>query len=63
MNRHGYYIAQFFILLILGVMSMTAAGCDVIGGIFKAGMWTAVILIVVVVGAIMLLMRLFKGRG
>jgi hypothetical protein len=63
MNRNGYYIAQFFVLSILAVMSMTAAGCDVIGGIFKAGMWTAVILIVVIVGFVMLLMRLFKGRG
>lgn len=62
MYKNGYYIAQFFFLIILVVLSMSAMGCDVIGGIFKAGMWTAVILIVLLVLAVMFLMRMFKGR-
>jgi hypothetical protein len=63
MYKNGYYMAQGVFVMILVLLSMTAAGCDVIGGIFKAGMWTAVILIIVVVGLITLLVRLFKGRG
>jgi hypothetical protein len=47
---------RFLLLLALLVLSaMTLTGCEVIGGIFKAGMWTGVIAIVfvlVVVGFI-----------
>ncbi|RYY90536.1 MAG: phosphatidate cytidylyltransferase [Chitinophagaceae bacterium] len=35
--------------LFLAAMVMTLSSCEVIGGIFKAGFWTAIILIVVVV--------------
>jgi len=62
MYKNGYYIAQFFVLIILAALSLSAMGCDVIGGIFKAGMWTAVILVILVVLAVMFLMRLFKGK-
>jgi len=47
---------RFFLLLALLVVSaMTLTGCEVIGGIFKAGMWTgviAIVLVLVVVGFI-----------
>jgi hypothetical protein len=45
----------FWLLALLVVSAMTLTGCEVIGGIFKAGMWTGVIAIVfvlVVVGFI-----------
>ena len=61
MYKNGYYIAQFFFLTILILISMSAAGCDVITGIFKAGMWSSVILIVLVAGAVLLIMRPTKG--
>ena len=38
---------------------MTLTSCEVVGGIFKAGFWTAIILIVLVVGLILWLV----GRG
>jgi predicted lysophospholipase L1 biosynthesis ABC-type transport system permease subunit len=34
-------------------LAMTVSSCEVIGGIFKAGFWTAIILIVLVVGLIL----------
>jgi len=34
-------------------LAMTISSCEVIGGIFKAGFWTAIILIVLVVGLIL----------
>jgi hypothetical protein len=47
---------RFLLLLALLVVSaMTLTGCEVIGGIFKAGMWTgviAIVLVLVVVGFI-----------
>jgi hypothetical protein len=39
--------------------AMTLSSCEVIGGIFKAGFWTAIIVIVLVVGLILWLV----GRG
>ena len=43
----------FWLLALLVVSAMTLTGCEVIGGIFKAGMWTgviAIVLVLVVVG-------------
>lgn len=40
-------------------MVVTLSSCEVVGGIFKAGFWTAIILIVLVVGLILWLV----GRG
>lgn len=45
-------------LMVLAV-SLTLTSCEVVGGIFKAGFWTAIILIVIVVGLILWLV----GRG
>jgi hypothetical protein len=41
------------------VMAMTLTSCELVEGIFKAGFWTAIILIVLVVGLILWLV----GRG
>jgi hypothetical protein len=37
-------------LMALLLIAMTTSGCEVIEGIFKAGVWVGVILVVVVVG-------------
>lgn len=42
------------------VLVTTLSSCEVVGGIFKAGFWTAIILIVLVVVLIIWLMR--RGR-
>ena len=52
--------AYFAALLIL--LTFTLSSCDVIGDIFKAGMWTAVIGIVLIVLVIMWLLRKIRGR-
>jgi predicted lysophospholipase L1 biosynthesis ABC-type transport system permease subunit len=39
--------------LALTALAMTFSSCEVIGGIFKAGFWTAIILIVLVVALIL----------
>jgi membrane protein insertase Oxa1/YidC/SpoIIIJ len=41
-------------------LAMTLTSCDVIGGIFKAGFWTAIIIVVIVVALILWLVG--KGR-
>ncbi len=59
-GKNGYYIAQSVMALILVLLATTAAGCDIIGGIFKAGLWVGVVVVAVVVIGIILLIRLFK---
>lgn len=39
------------------VMMVMMSSCDLIGGIFKAGMWTALIIIVLVIILVMWLIR------
>jgi hypothetical protein len=38
-------------------MVMTLSSCEIVGGIFKAGFWTAIILIVLVIILILWLVR------
>ena len=45
-------------LLVLAT-AMTLSSCEVIGGIFKAGVWVGILLVVLVVGLILWLV----GRG
>lgn len=46
---------------VLALLALPLAGCEVIGDIFQAGMWTGVIAVVVVVGLIVYAVtRLFK---
>lgn len=42
-------------------LATTLSSCEVIGGIFKAGFWTAIILVVLVVAIILWLVR--RGRS
>lgn len=41
------------LLALLIVLAMSSAGCEVIGGIFKAGMWVGIIMVVILVVAVM----------
>ena len=51
---------QYSSLWILVIaMAMTLSSCEVIGGIFKAGMWVGILVVVAVVGLILWLV----GRG
>ena len=53
--RSGWFLA----LLVLVIM--TLPGCEAIGTIFKAGVWTGVIAIVLVVGVIGLIIAKVSG--
>lgn len=41
--------------VMLVFLSMALAGCEVIAGIFKAGVWTGVLLVAIVIGFIIFL--------
>ncbi len=36
----------------LAFLTMTLAGCEIIGSIFKAGVWTGILAVVIVIGLI-----------
>ena len=40
-------------LFLIVLLAMTVAGCEVVGGIFKAGMWVGIIMAVLVVALVM----------
>lgn len=52
----------FPVSALLFLMSLLSS-CEVIGGIFKAGMWTGILLIVVVVGVIIWILSKILGGG
>ncbi len=56
MNRST--VSRLFPLLLLAIM---ASGCNIIGGIFKAGFWSGIIVVVVIVVGIVFLVG--KTRG
>jgi hypothetical protein len=41
---------RLFLLLLL---AMTASGCEIIGGIFKAGIWVGAIVVILIVVLVM----------
>jgi uncharacterized membrane protein YkvI len=45
--------ANATLFLLLALVAVTSAGCELVEGIFKAGVWVGVILVVVVLLAIM----------
>ncbi|MBD1391743.1 phosphatidate cytidylyltransferase [Mucilaginibacter glaciei] len=50
-------------LLMLGFLVATLSSCSVIGGIFKAGAYTAIIGIVIVIAIIIWIISAFRGKS
>ena len=51
-------LSRISLLVILG---MTAAGCEVVGGIFKAGIWVGALGVIAVVVLLVVVVRKMKG--
>jgi hypothetical protein len=47
-------------IVLIGLM-MSLSSCNVIGDIFRAGMWTGVIVVAVVVVVVILIVRRFRN--
>jgi hypothetical protein len=54
--KHSSYL---FVLLLLSTVVLS--GCEVIGDIFKAGVWTGVLLVILVIGIIVWLLTRSKA--
>lgn len=44
-------------LLLIVLLAVTVAGCEVVGGIFKAGFWVGIVIAAVIVIGIFALLR------
>jgi hypothetical protein len=49
---------RLYALLLLAVMS---SGCELIEGVFKAGMWVGILLVLLVVGVLVMAFRRLGG--
>jgi hypothetical protein len=53
---------KYFPLAIIAFLSTTLTSCELIGGIFKTGVWTGVIVVVLVLALIIwLISKVFGG--
>jgi len=52
---------KVYLSLMLILLTFTMSSCEAIGDIFEAGMWTAVIIIAIVILLIMWILRKFRG--
>ena len=43
------------------LLALTSAGCEIVGGIFKAGMWVGVLMAVLVVGLVLFAVMKMKS--
>lgn len=58
-NKKSSYIL-FSLILLAGILS----GCEAVEGIFKAGMWSGILLVVLAIGVLIwLASRLFRGKN
>jgi hypothetical protein len=57
MRRDGFLSR----IVVLALLSVPLAGCEAIGGIFKAGMWVGALAVIVVVVGLVFLVG--KARG
>jgi hypothetical protein len=46
------WLSRYLMLTLLVLASMTFAGCELIGDIFKAGVWVGVLMVVMVLALI-----------
>ncbi|WP_234572255.1 hypothetical protein [Rhodohalobacter sp. 614A] len=53
---------NLFLLFCLNLF-LFLPGCDIVVGIFEAGFWTAIILVVLILAAIVYGYSKFKGKG
>jgi cytosine/uracil/thiamine/allantoin permease len=55
---------QYFPLALVALLATTLTSCDAIEGIFKAGLWTGIIIVVLVLALIIwIISKVFGGRG
>ena len=55
------WMSRYLPLALLVMASMASAGCELVGDIFKAGVWVGVLMVVVVIGLLGFLAAKVRG--
>jgi len=55
------WLVRVLMLVALVASSVSLSGCEVVGGIFKAGMWVGVLMVVVVIAIIGFIASAIRG--
>jgi hypothetical protein len=45
-------LSRYWMIALLVLMSVTLSGCEAIAGIFKAGVWTGVVMVVILIAIV-----------
>lgn len=48
----GPLMSRYLLVTLLVLVAVAAPGCEAIAGIFKAGVWTGIVMVVILVGII-----------
>jgi hypothetical protein len=57
-------MTKYFPLALIALLTTTLASCSAIEGIFKAGVWSGVIIVVIVIAVIIwIISKIFGGRS
>lgn len=59
MNRGGGFNPILY-LPVIALMTLTMTGCEVIGDIFKAGIWVGVIIVIAILAVVAFIVKMFK---
>ncbi|HUR33552.1 MAG TPA: hypothetical protein VM032_07135 [Vicinamibacterales bacterium] len=54
--------SRWLVLCVLAVLVVTAPACAAVEGIFKAGMWVGVVMVVLVLGLVLFVVSRFTSR-
>jgi hypothetical protein len=54
-------LSRYWMLVLLIVAAMSVSGCAAIAGIFKAGMWTGVVMVVILIAIVGFIATRIRG--
>ena len=60
MSDRPFFITQGIIVSAIVLLSLSFSGCEVIGDIFKAGLWVGIIVVVLIIAGIAAIVRMLR---
>ena len=48
----GMWMSRYLLVALLVLVAVAAPGCEAIAGIFKAGVWTGIVMVVILVAIV-----------
>lgn len=54
-------LSRYWVLVLLVLASVSVSGCEAIAGIFKAGVWTGVVMVVILIAIVGFIATRIRG--